>query len=100
VKLTYDDEPLKALRGIGTDAKIGLTSSLNLDLTVNPDFFQVEVDEQVTNLDRFEIYFPEKNSFSLRTRISLLSSGLRVSDPSFSTCVPGQVNIITACDMK
>lgn len=48
----------------GGDAKIGIGSSLNLDLTVNPDFSQVEVDNQVTNLDRFEILFPEKdNSF-------------------------------------
>ncbi len=53
------------LKGLGGDAKIGLTSSLNLDLTVNPDFSQVEVDEQVTNLDRFEIYFPEKRQFFL-----------------------------------
>jgi hypothetical protein len=51
--------------GLGTDAKIGLTSSLNLDLTVNPDFSQVEVDQQVTNLDRFEIFFPEKRQFFL-----------------------------------
>ena len=38
----------------GLDAKISLSSSLNLDLTVNPDFSQVEVDRQVTNLSRFE----------------------------------------------
>ena len=41
-------------REIGMDAKISLSSSLNLDLTVNPDFSQVEVDRQVTNLSRFE----------------------------------------------
>jgi hypothetical protein len=57
--------PTKFIRGLGTDAKIGITSSLNLDLTVNPDFSQVEVDEQVTDLDRFEIYFPEKRQFFL-----------------------------------
>jgi len=50
---------------VGGDAKIALTPSLNLDLTVNPDFSQVEVDEQVTNLDRFEIFFPEKRQFFL-----------------------------------
>lgn len=49
----------------GGDAKIALTSSLNLDLTVNPDFSQVEVDRQVTNLDRFEIFFPERRQFFL-----------------------------------
>ncbi|HLU89140.1 MAG TPA: DUF5916 domain-containing protein, partial [Cyclobacteriaceae bacterium] len=40
---------------VGLDAKVALGSSLNLDLTVNPDFSQVEVDRQVTNLDRFEL---------------------------------------------
>ena len=43
----------------GGDAKIAVTPSLNLDLTLNPDFSQVEVDQQVTNIDRFEIFFPE-----------------------------------------
>jgi len=43
---------------VGGDAKVALTSTLNLDLTINPDFSQVEVDQQVTNLDRFEIFFP------------------------------------------
>lgn len=40
----------KFRKEIGADAKIGITSSLNLDLTVNPDFSQIEVDKQVTNL--------------------------------------------------
>ena len=47
----------------GGDAKIALTSSLNLDLTTNPDFSQVEVDQQVTNLTRFGIFFPERRQF-------------------------------------
>ena len=34
-----------------------------LDLTVNPDFSQVEVDQQVTNLSRFEITLPKKDNF-------------------------------------
>ena len=49
----------------GFDAKFGLTSALNLDLTVNPDFSQVEVDQQVTNLTRYNIFLPEKRSFFL-----------------------------------
>ena len=49
----------------GLDAKITLNSSLNLDLTLNPDFSQVEVDQQVTNLTRFSIFLPEKRSFFL-----------------------------------
>lgn len=46
--------------GVGFDAKVGLTPSLNLDLTVNPDFSQVEANQQVTNLSRFEIFYPER----------------------------------------
>jgi Domain of unknown function (DUF5916)/Carbohydrate family 9 binding domain-like len=52
-------------KGIGFDAKIAITPSLNLDLTVNPDFSQVEVDKQVTNLSRFELFFPERRQFFL-----------------------------------
>ncbi len=49
--------------GIGADAKIAVTSGLNLDLTVNPDFSTVEVDQQVVNLTRFDITFPEQRQF-------------------------------------
>ena len=49
----------------GLDAKITLNAALNLDLTLNPDFSQVEVDQQVTNLTRFSIFLPEKRSFFL-----------------------------------
>lgn len=49
----------------GFDAKVAVGPSMNLDITVNPDFSQVEVDQQVTNLDRFEIFFPEKRQFFL-----------------------------------
>jgi hypothetical protein len=48
---------------VGGDAKIAITSSLNLDLTLNPDFSNVEVDRQVANLSRFEIFFPEQRQF-------------------------------------
>ncbi|MCZ6916037.1 MAG: DUF5916 domain-containing protein [Gemmatimonadetes bacterium] len=49
----------------GGDAKIGLTPGLNLDLTYNTDFAQVEVDEQQINLTRFSLFFPEKRPFFL-----------------------------------
>jgi len=61
-----DNSPTKNTFGIGGDAKVGLSPSLNLDLTVNPDFSQVEVDKQVINLDRFEIFFPERRQFFFR----------------------------------
>ena len=47
----------------GGDAKISISKSLNLDITVNPDFSQVEADQVVTNLTRFEINLPEKRQF-------------------------------------
>lgn len=50
---------------VGMDAKVGVTPSLNLDLTINPDFSQVEVDRQVINLTRFEFQFPERRQFFL-----------------------------------
>lgn len=76
--------PGKLIRGLGTDAKIGLTSSLNLDLTVNPDFSQVEVDQQVTDLDRFEIYFPEKRQFFLENSDLFADFGSMSARPFFS----------------
>jgi hypothetical protein len=50
---------------VGGDLKWSVTPSLALDLTVNTDFAQVEVDEQQVNLDRFNLFFPEKRPFFL-----------------------------------
>jgi hypothetical protein len=47
----------------GADLKLGLTSDLTLDLTINPDFGQVEVDPAVVNLSAFEVVFDEKRPF-------------------------------------
>ena len=47
----------------GVDLKYGLTSSLTLTGTINPDFGQVEVDPAVLNLSQFETFFPEKRPF-------------------------------------
>lgn len=71
-------------REIGMDAKISLTSSLNLDLTVNPDFSQVEVDRQVTNLDRFELFFPERRQFFLENGDLFANFGYSTIRPFFS----------------
>ena len=49
----------------GFDAKFGVTPSLNLDVTYNTDFAQVEVDTQQINLTRFNLRFPEKRPFFL-----------------------------------
>ncbi|NOU16895.1 MAG: carbohydrate binding family 9 domain-containing protein [Bacteroidales bacterium] len=47
----------------GIDAKVGITNNFTLDLTINPDFGQVEADPSVVNLSAFETYFPEKRPF-------------------------------------
>ncbi|MEO6355956.1 MAG: DUF5916 domain-containing protein, partial [Ferruginibacter sp.] len=71
-------------KAIGADAKIALSSSLNLDLTVNPDFSQVEVDKQVTNLDRYELFFPEKRQFFLENADLFANFGYTNIRPFFS----------------
>ena len=55
----------KVLGDAGIDVKYNLTPSLTLDGTVNTDFAQVEVDDQQVNLDRFNLFFPEKRPFFL-----------------------------------
>ena len=69
---------------IGADAKISITSSLNLDVTVNPDFSQVEVDKQVTNLSRYELFFPEKRQFFLENADLFANFGYANIRPFFS----------------
>ena len=48
---------------LGLDLKYGLTRNLTLDVTVNTDFAQVEADDQMVNLTRFSLFFPEKRLF-------------------------------------
>ncbi len=50
---------------VGLDAKIGVTTNFTLDLTVNPDFGQVESDPSVMNLTAFETFYEEKRPFFL-----------------------------------
>lgn len=47
------------------DLQYNLSSSLKLDATLNSDFSQIDVDQQVTNLSRFEVNFPERRNFFL-----------------------------------
>jgi hypothetical protein len=77
------DTPYDYRGDIGADAKIAVTSSLNLDLTVNPDFSQVEVDRQVTNLSASNSSFPSAGSSSSRMPTCSATSGTRPSAPFF-----------------
>ncbi len=69
----------------GGDSKISIGNSMNLDVTINPDFSQVEVDDQVTNLSRFEVALPEKRQFFI-DNIDLFADfgGARDANPFFS----------------
>ena len=81
----YDaSSPATYRKDVGGDVKIAVTSSLNLDLTVNPDFSQVEVDKQVTNLDRFELFFPERRQFFLENADLFANFGYSTIRPFFS----------------
>ncbi len=71
-------------KDFGFDVKIGISSSMNLDLTYNPDFAQVEVDRQVTNIDRFELFFPEKRQFFLENSDLFSGYGYNNLTPFFS----------------
>lgn len=66
---------------VGVDLKYSITPSMTLDLTYNTDFAQVEVDDQQINLDRFNLFFPEKRPFFLE------NAGL------FSVGSPGEVDL-------
>ncbi|MBN1158693.1 MAG: carbohydrate binding family 9 domain-containing protein [Bacteroidales bacterium] len=86
-KVTRDneaDEDTKWSGGAGFDTKIMLSSSMNLDLTVNPDYSQVEEDRQQTNLDRFELFFPERRQFFLENSDLFADLGSSSIRPFFS----------------
>ena len=79
-----DENTTEGTFNVGVDAKIAVTSSLNLDVTINPDFSQVEVDEQVTNLTRFNIRLPERRLFFLENKDVFEDFGNGSARPFFS----------------
>lgn len=85
--LTNTDTKIKA--DAGGDVKIALSPSLNLDLTTNPDFSQVEVDEQVTNLTRFGIFFPERRQFFIENNDVFINLGTTfgIEQPFYSRSI-------------
>jgi hypothetical protein len=85
---------------VGGDAKIGIGPAMNLDLTFNPDFSQVEVDQQVTNLDRFEIFFPERRQFFLENGDLFDSFGQTRSRPFFSRRIGVDIDSATGQNVQ
>jgi len=68
----------------GFDSKIGITNNLTLDLTVNPDFGQVEADPSEVNLTAFETYFSEKRPFFIEGR-NIMNYSLLPGDGDMSS---------------
>ncbi len=62
---TQPDPETEFRPAVGMDVKYSITPAVTLDLTYNTDFAQVEVDQQQINLDRFNLFFPEKRPFFL-----------------------------------
>lgn len=96
----YDETPNDYRGQAGVDAKISITSSLNLDLTVNPDFSQVEVDRQVTNLDRFELFFPERRQFFLENADLFANFGYQTIRPFFSRRIGVAIDTATGQNIQ
>jgi uncharacterized protein DUF5916/cellulose/xylan binding protein with CBM9 domain len=60
-----ENEPYQFEKSIGIDAKYHITPNLNMDISINTDFAQVESDQEQINLSRFELFLPEKREFFL-----------------------------------
>lgn len=70
---------------VGGDAKVAIGNGMNLDVTINPDFSNVEVDNLVTNLTRFEIGLPERRQFFVdNSDLFGNFGGARDANPFFS----------------
>ncbi len=69
----------------GVDFKVPIGNSINVDLTFNPDFSQVEVDDQLVNLTQFELRLPEKRQFFTQNSDLFTDFGqTRDAEPFFS----------------
>ena len=64
VSRNYDaGTPTRTTKEVGFDLRVGLSQSFNADFTYNTDFAHVEADQEVVNLSRFSLFFPEKRQF-------------------------------------
>jgi hypothetical protein len=82
---------------LSLDAKVSITSALNLDATINPDFSQAEVDQVQLNITRFELVFPEKRFFfiensDLFSEFGITKTGTSPIRPFYSRRIGLQYN--------
>lgn len=75
------------------DLQYNVSSSLKLDATINPDFSQIDVDRQVTNLSRFSIFFPERRNFFLENSDLFNGLGVRGVNPFYSRRIGAESEI-------
>ncbi|MBI4420243.1 MAG: carbohydrate binding family 9 domain-containing protein, partial [Gemmatimonadetes bacterium] len=89
--------PTDGIARAGLDAKVGITSGLTLDATINPDFGQVEADPSEVNLTDFETFFPEKRPFFVEgtNLFRVLLPGRRGEEPLVYTRRVGRAPQLT-----
>ncbi len=75
------------------DAQYNVSSSLKLDATINPDFSQIDVDQQVTNLTRFSVFFPERRNFFLENADLFSNLGLSDVNPFYSRRIGSETDM-------
>ena len=85
IQKDFEEDKQTSPFNYGGDAKLSVGSGMNLDLTINPDFSQVEVDDQIINLSRFEVTLPEKRQFFIQNSDLFVNFGdRREAQPFFS----------------
>ena len=80
----FDKDFLSKDFDYGLDLKIPIGNSLNIDATINPDFSQVEVDDQIVNITKWETRLPEKRQFFTQNSDLFSNFGTRESQAFFS----------------
>ncbi|MFY0630831.1 MAG: carbohydrate binding family 9 domain-containing protein [Flavobacteriaceae bacterium] len=88
VTMNYSEDVVNDVKDVmikpSLDLQFNVSSSLKLDATINPDFSQIDVDRQVTNLSRFSVFFPERRNFFLENSDLFTSLGVRGVNPFYS----------------
>lgn len=78
------DVSTKTKLDAGVDVKLGITKSLNADITYNPDFSNADIDQEITNITRFDISLPEQREFFVENADIFSNFGSFQINPFFS----------------
>ncbi len=74
----YDKKDVTSVK-VGGEIKWAVTPNTVMDLTYNTDFAQADADQQVNNLSRLSVFFPERRQFFLENA-SLFAAGISPID--------------------